>query len=113
MTTPMITNLKKLNFSESSKVNPTIYRQLIGCLMYLTNTRHDICFVVNSFNQHMVDPREVHWIATKHILRYLKGTIEFGLQYLQGDQINLVGYSDSDWVGSTTNRKSTSSCCFR
>jgi hypothetical protein len=56
----------------------------------------------------MVDPREVHWIAEKHILRYLKGTIEFGLQYLQGDQINLVGYSDSDWARSTTNRKSTS-----
>jgi hypothetical protein len=112
MTTPMITNLKKLNSSESDKVNPTIYRQLIGCLMYLKNTRPDICFVVNTLSQHMVDPREVHWVAAKHILRYLKGTIEFGLQYLQGDQINLVGYSDSDWAGSTADRKSTSGCCF-
>jgi hypothetical protein len=112
MTTPMITNLKKLNSFEPDKVNPTIYRQLIGCLMYWTNTRPDICFVVNTLSQHMVDPREVHWIATKHILRYLKGTIEFGLQYLQGDQINLVGYSDSYWAGSTTDRKSTSGCFF-
>jgi hypothetical protein len=112
MTTPMITNLKKLNSSEPDKVNPTIYRQLIGCLIYWTNTRPDICFVVNTLSQHMVDPREVHWIATKHILRYLKGTIEFGLQYLQGDQINLVGYSDSYWAGSTTDRKSTSGCFF-
>jgi hypothetical protein len=112
MTTPMITNLKKLNSSESEKVNRTIYKQLIGCLMYLKNTRPDICFVVNTLSEHMVDPREVHWIAAKHILRYLKGTIEFGLQYLQRDQINLVGYSDSDWAGNTADRKRTSGCCF-
>jgi hypothetical protein len=112
MATPMITNLKKLNSFESKKVSPTIYRQLIRCLMYLTNTRPDICFSVNTLSQHMVDPKRVHWIAKKHILRYLKGTIEYMLQCLQGDQVKLVGYSDSDWAGSTTNRKSTSGCCF-
>jgi hypothetical protein len=82
MATPMITNLKKLNTFELEKVHPTIYKQLIGCLMYLTNTMSDICFVANTLNQHMVDPRRVHWIATKHILRYLKGTIEYELQYI-------------------------------
>ena len=112
MTTPMITNLKKLNYSELDKVNPTIYKQLIRCLMYLTNTIPNICFVFNTLSQHMVDPRRVHWIATKNIVRYLKGTIEYGLQCLQGDQVKLVGYSDSNWVGSTTDRKSTSGCCF-
>jgi hypothetical protein len=112
MATPMITNLKKLNSSKSEKVNPTIYRQLVGCLMYLTNTRPDICFVVNILSQHMVDPRRVHWVAAKHILRYLKGTIEYGLQYLQGDQVKLVGYSDSDWARSTADRKSTFGCYF-
>jgi hypothetical protein len=112
MTTPMITNLKKLNTSESEKVNPTIYRQLIDCLMYLVNTRPDICFAVNTLSQHMVDPRRVHWIAAKHILRYLKGTIEYGLQYVKGDHISLVGYSDSDWAGSAVDWKSTSGCCF-
>jgi hypothetical protein len=112
MTTPMITNLKKLSSCESEKVNPTIYRQLIGCLMYLTNTRPNICFVVNTLSQYMVDPRKVHWTAAKHILRYLKGTIEYGLQYLQGDQAKLLGYTDSDWAGSAIDRKSTSGCCF-
>ena len=58
MTTPMITNLKKLSSSESDKVNPTIYRQLIECLMYLTNTSPDICFAVNTLSQHRVDPRK-------------------------------------------------------
>jgi hypothetical protein len=65
MTTPMITNLKKLNSSESNKVNPTIYRQLIGCLMYLTNTMPNICFVVNALSQHIVDPRKIDWVAAK------------------------------------------------
>jgi hypothetical protein len=82
MTTPMIIYLEKLNSSDSDKVNPIIYRQLIGCLMYLTNTRSDICFALNTLSQHMVDPRKIHWVVAKHILRYLKGTIEFGLQYL-------------------------------
>jgi len=110
--TPMITNLKKLNSSESDKVNPTIYKQLIECLMYLTNTRNNICFVFNTLIQHMVDPRRVHWIATKHILRYLKGIIEYRLQYLQGDQVKLVGYSNSNWDESTADRKRTFGCCF-
>jgi hypothetical protein len=60
----------------------------------------------------MVDPRRVHWITTKHILRYLKGAIEYKLQYVQGDQFRLVGYFDSDWDGSAVDRKSTSRCCF-
>jgi hypothetical protein len=80
--------------------------------MYPINTRPDICFAVNTLSEHMVDPRKIHWVATKHILRYLKGTIEFGFQYLQGDQVNLVGYSDSYWDGSTIDRKSTYGCYF-
>jgi hypothetical protein len=60
MTTPMITNLKKLHSYESQLVDSTLYRQLIGSLMYLVNTRPDICFVVNTLSQFMVDPRRLH-----------------------------------------------------
>ena len=49
--------------------------------MYLTNTRPDICFAVNTLSQYMVDPRQVHLVAAKHVLRYLKGTIDYGLRY--------------------------------
>ena len=51
-------------------------------------------------------------IAAKHVLRYLKGTIDYGLQYVADCEFGLVGYTDSDWVGSVTDRKSTSGCCF-
>src|SRR5882757_556476 len=85
---------------------------MIGSLMYLTNTRPNICFVVNTLSQFLTDPINVHLIATKHILRYLKGTIDYGLKYDANQKINLEGYVDSDWAGSAIDGKSTSGCCF-
>jgi hypothetical protein len=112
MSTPMITNWKKLHASESQLVDSTLYRQLIGSLMYLVNTRPDICFAVNTLSQFMVEPRRVHWVAAKHVLRYLCGTVDYGLDYHRGDGVRLVGYTDSDWAGCVSDRKSTSGCCF-
>lgn len=70
--------------------------------MYLTDTRPDICFVVNTLRQYMVEPRRVHWIAAKHVLRYLKGTIDYGLRYKIDHEIFLQGYTDADWEDSVT-----------
>ena len=56
--------------------------------------------------------RHVHLIATKHILRYLRGKIDYGLKYEVNQMINLEGYVDSDWAGSAIDRKSTLGCCF-
>eukprot|EP00253_Pinus_taeda_P025973 PITA_25973 len=67
MSTPMITNSKKLHASDSELVDPTLYRQLIGSLMYLVNARPDICFAVNTMSQFMCEPKKVHWVAAKHI----------------------------------------------
>jgi hypothetical protein len=55
----------------------------------------------------MVEPRHVHLIAAKHVMRYLKGTIEYGIKYDADCEFRLQGYSDSDWAGSVTDRKST------
>eukprot|EP00253_Pinus_taeda_P035311 PITA_35311 len=96
MSTPMITNLKKLHASDSMLVDPTLYRQLIGCLMYLVNTRPNICFAVNTMSQFMCESRRVHWVVAKHILRYLQGIVDFGLDYRQGDGVRLARYTDSD-----------------
>ena len=54
----------------------------------------------------------VHWAAAKHVLRYLQGTLDFGLKYVRGDGLRLAGYTDSDWAGSVSDWKSTSGCCF-
>eukprot|EP00253_Pinus_taeda_P015265 PITA_15265 len=75
MSTPMITNWKKLHASDSELVDPTLYRQLIGSLMYLVNPRPDICFAVNTMSQFMCEPRKVHWVAAKHILRRLRPSV--------------------------------------
>ena len=71
MTTPMASNLKLLTNASSEVVDSTMYHQMIGSLMYLTNTRPDIFFAVNTLSQFLIDPRHVYLIASKHILRYL------------------------------------------
>ena len=68
MSTSMVTNWKKLHASEGELVDPTLYHQLIGSLMYLVNSRPDLCFAVNTLSQFMVEPRRVHWVASKHVL---------------------------------------------
>jgi hypothetical protein len=80
--------------------------------MYLVNTRPNFCFAVNTLSQFMVEPRTVHWIGAKHVLRYIAGSMDFGLDYVRGDGVSLVGYINSDWVGCATDRKSTLGCCF-
>ena len=90
----------------------TLSRHIIGSLMYLTNTRLDICFVVNTLSQHMVEPKHFHLVAAKHVMRYLKGTLDYGLRYASDGEIILQGFTDSNWVGSVKDRKITSQCCF-
>jgi hypothetical protein len=84
MSTPMVSNLKKLHESdsESNLVDPSMYRQLIGSSMYLIHTRSDICFVVSALSQFMSEPRHGHWIAAKHVLGYLRGSIASGLRWI-------------------------------
>jgi hypothetical protein len=80
--------------------------------MYLVNTRPYICYTMNVLSQFMSQPRQTHWIAVKHALRYLRGTVGYGLRYSSSVDLSLQGYTDADWVGSTVDQKSTSGCCF-
>jgi hypothetical protein len=112
MNTPMETKLKLLVDTSSELVDATLYRQIVGSLMYLTNTRPDICFAVNTLSQYLVEPRRVHLAAAKHVMRCLKGTLDFSLCYTGDHEFRLVGYTDSDWAGSVSDRNNTSGCCF-
>jgi hypothetical protein len=112
MNTPMEAKLKLLVDTSSDFIDATLYKQIIGSMMYLTNTRPDICFVVNTLSQFLVEPRHVHLVAIKHVMRYLKGTIDCGLSYDRDHDFTLSGYTDADWAGSVSDKKRTSGCCF-
>ena len=80
--------------------------------MYLVHMRPDIYYIVNALSQFMSDLKHIHWVDAKHVLRYVQGTITYGLRYTSSSGVLLVGYVDSDWAGSVVDRKSTSGYCF-
>ncbi|GJV33151.1 ribonuclease H-like domain-containing protein [Tanacetum coccineum] len=86
----------------------TLYQSLAGSLQYLTFTRHDISYAVQQVCLYMHDPREPHFAALKRILRYIRGTLAYGLQLFSS---SLVAYSDADLAGCPTTRRSTSGYC--
>ena len=112
MAKPMGTKQKLLSNKSSQLVDMTQYRQIIGSFMYLTNTRTNICFVVNTLSWYLVKPRRVHRIAKKHVMRYLKGTIDFILYYNRDHGYRLYGYANLGWEGCVAERKSTSGGCY-
>ncbi|GKC17162.1 ribonuclease H-like domain-containing protein [Tanacetum coccineum] len=76
-----------------------------------TNTRCDISYVVQQVCLYMHDPREPHFSTLKRILRYVQGTLDYGLQLFLSSTTDLVAYSDADWAGCPTTRRSTSGYC--
>jgi hypothetical protein len=93
MYTPMETRLKLLVDTSSELVDATMYRQIIGSVMNLTNIRLDICFALS---QYLVEPKRVHLVVVKHVMRYLKGTLDCGLYYTRDHDFRLSGYTNSD-----------------
>lgn len=87
LATPMEMNFKKRRGEPTGPdlVNPPEYRQLIGALMFSMNTHPNICYAMNTLSQFMTEPFHAHWVAIKHILRYLHGTITLGLRYTTRD----------------------------
>ena len=108
MKTLMVTNLKLLHDNSLERIYVTLYRQIIDSLTYLENKRPYICFAINTLSPYMVKPRHVHIVATKHAMRYLKGTLDCGLTYAVDCEFRLCGYIDSDWEGSVEDKKRTS-----
>jgi hypothetical protein len=112
MDNPMDADIRKLNFPDFDPVDPSLYQQLIGSLMYLVNTRLDICFAVNTLSPFQVEPRQEHWIVANLVLRYICGTINYGLRFIASSDIQLHRFKDSDRTGSAEDKMSTSGMCF-
>ncbi|XP_019159665.1 PREDICTED: uncharacterized protein LOC109156265 [Ipomoea nil] len=88
--------------------NPTQYRRIVGALQYLTITRPDLAYAVNRLCQFMHSPTVDHWALVKRVLRYIKGTLDFGLRLAPSSSTCIHAFSDSDWAGCPVDRKSTS-----
>jgi hypothetical protein len=109
--TPMVTNAR-LNLDVKGKpVDQSLYRSMIGSLLYLTASRPDIMFSVCLCAHFQANPKESHLFALKRILRYLKHTPNIGSWYPKGANPTLVGFSDSDFARSLVDHKSTSGAC--
>ncbi|KAF8409311.1 hypothetical protein HHK36_005385 [Tetracentron sinense] len=111
ISTPVAMGSKLTKEREGKTVDSTLFKSLIGSLRYLTITRLDIVYGVGLLSRYMETPKESHWLAAKRILRYISGTLEFGLFYSYNEDAELYGYSDSDWGGDQDERKSTTGLC--
>ncbi|CAN6679930.1 unnamed protein product [Malus baccata var. baccata] len=87
-------------------VDPSIYRSIVGSLQYLTFTRPDIAFAVNSVCQFMTSPTDDHLTPVKRILRYLQGTIQAGICYSAIAAVSLNAFSDADWTADLNTTRS-------
>lgn len=111
--TPMGINEKFLDEDEAELVDAKMYRSLIGKLLYVVHTRPDICYAVNFLSRFMSRPNVKHLCAAKRVVKYLAGTVKFGLFYPNRCEGCMEGFTDSDWGGSLSDRKSTSGMFFR
>ena len=89
------------------------YREAVGGLMYaMVMSRPDIAFAVNQVAKFCQKPGQAHWNAVKRILAYLAGTRNLGLCFGKGHPMDAVGYSDADYAGDITNRRSMTGFLF-
>jgi len=97
---------------EGPTIYSTLYKILVGSLLYLIATRPNIMYVASLVSRFMESPKDSHWKMAKRILRYVLGTINFGLWYTQSEHDHLSGYTGSDFVGNPYDRKNTSRYAF-
>ncbi|KAL8123001.1 hypothetical protein AgCh_011103 [Apium graveolens] len=109
---PIVPGSKLSKDEAGVKVDETYFKQIVGCLMYITTTRPYLTFVVSLIARFMAKPTEMHYQVAKRVLKYLKGTTNFGILYKRGEVGALVGFTDSDYAGDVDDRKSTSGYVF-
>ena len=107
---PIVLGQKIVKDENGAKVNVTLYKQIVGSRMYLTVTRLDLMFVVSLISHFMACPTQQHFAAAKRVLRYLKGTVDYGVFYRKGGVSDLNRLTGSDYAGDMEDSKNTSMC---
>jgi hypothetical protein len=103
--TPIVTGTQLSKSDKGGDINPTLYKKLIGSLMYLTTTRPDIMYAVSLLSRFMESPKDTHWKVGKRILRYIAGSVNEGICYTSSENDCLIGYTDNDFAGSIDDEK--------
>ncbi|GKV50056.1 hypothetical protein SLEP1_g56772 [Rubroshorea leprosula] len=112
VSTPMVPCEKLRSDDGAAKIDAGVYQNLIGRLLYLSATRPNIMHSVSLLSRFMHSPSEIHFKVAKRILRYVKGTTDFGVLYKCSTNVKLIGFIDSDWASLEEDMKSTSRQCF-
>ncbi|XP_070668920.1 uncharacterized mitochondrial protein AtMg00810-like [Malus domestica] len=110
--TPLITNEKLCKVDGSESADECLYRRMVGSLLYLTATRPDIMYAASLLSRFMHNSTKIHLGTAKKVLRYISGTLDYGIKYEKGEKAILVGFCDSDWGGSEDDMRSTSGYAF-
>nr|GEV89922.1 uncharacterized mitochondrial protein AtMg00810-like [Tanacetum cinerariifolium] len=110
--TRMSTKIKLTKDDEADFVDNTKYRDMIGSLLYLTESRSDIMFSVCLCARFQENPKTTHLEVVKCIFRYIRGTTHLGLWYPKETGIETIVYADSDHASNHIDRKSTSGVCM-
>eukprot|EP00253_Pinus_taeda_P021757 PITA_21757 len=112
MSTSMTTNCKLSKDDESPPVDATFYMSIIGALLYLTTTRPNVMQAFGMVGRFQLAPKQSHMLAMKRILKYLEGTLDFGIWYPTRKNNTVIAYTDVNWAGSMDDCNNTSGNAF-
>jgi hypothetical protein len=112
MAAPLAVNEKLNKEDGGKKVDATLYRSLVGNLLYLTATRPDIMFAASLLSRFMHSLSYFHFAATKRVLKYIQGTTSYGIRYCRNSMVKLLGFCDNDLGGYVDDMKSTLGYAF-
>ena len=109
---PLATSEKLKKVDGSELVDEGLYRKIVGSLLYLTATRPDLMYVTSLLSRFMNGPTKINMGAAKRVLRYVQGTLSYGIEYVRNQSATLIRFCDADWAGSEDDSRSTSGYAF-